>query len=333
MNSKKSRLKVLEDQILEGNYEIKVLKEKASLERYIAEFETVSSTIEGYAEIIEIADDEIRNEIFKELPKLIEKMKFMEMAEMFSEEADKLGVVLEINSGAGGTESQDWAEMLERMYIRWAEEKKFKMEIVNRLHGEEAGIKQSIMTIEGENAYGMLKYETGVHRLVRVSPFNAQNKRQTSFASVLVTPLVDETITININPSDLRTDTYRSSGAGGQHVNVTDSAVRITHIPTGVVAACQNQRSQLQNRETAMKMLMSKLYELEERKRQAKRDSVEKDDVSWGNQIRNYVLHPYKLVKDTRTSHEEMNTQKVLDGGIDDFIFKMITFSKKPKDE
>jgi len=333
LNSKKSRLKVLEDQILEGNYEIKVLKEKASLERYIAEFETVSSTIEGYAEIIEIADDEIRNEIFKELPKLIEKMKFMEMAEMFSEEADKLGVVLEINSGAGGTESQDWAEMLERMYIRWAEEKNFKMEIVNRLHGEEAGIKQSIITIEGENAYGMLKYETGVHRLVRVSPFNAQNKRQTSFASVLVTPLVDETITININPSDIRTDTYRSSGAGGQHVNVTDSAVRMTHIPTGVVAACQNQRSQLQNRETAMKMLMSKLYELEERKRQAKRDSVEKDDVSWGNQIRNYVLHPYKLVKDTRTAHEEMNTQKVLDGGIDDFIFKMITFSKKPKDE
>ena len=324
---------MLEDQVLEGNYEIKVLKEKASLERYIAEFETVSSTIEGYAEIIEIADDEIRTEIFKELPKLIEKMKFMEMAEMFSDEADKLGVVLEINSGAGGTESQDWAEMLERMYIRWAEEKKFKMEIVNRLHGEEAGIKQSIMTIEGENVYGMLKYETGVHRLVRVSPFNAQNKRQTSFASVLVTPLVDETITININPSDIRTDTYRSSGAGGQHVNVTDSAVRITHIPTGVVAACQNQRSQLQNRETAMKMLMSKLYELEERKRQAKRDSVEKDDVSWGNQIRNYVLHPYKLVKDTRTSHEEMNTQKVLDGGIDDFIFKMITFSKKEKDE
>ena len=333
MGSKKARLKVLEDQVLEGNYEIKVLKEKASLERYIAEFELVSSTIEGYAEIIEIADDEIRNEIFKELPKLIEKMKFMEMAEMFSDEADKLGVVLEINSGAGGTESQDWAEMLERMYIRWAEEKKFKMEIVNRLHGEEAGIKQSIMTIEGENAYGMLKYETGVHRLVRVSPFNAQNKRQTSFASVLVTPLVDETITININPSDIRTDTYRSSGAGGQHVNVTDSAVRMTHIPTGVVAACQNQRSQLQNRETAMKMLMSKLYELEERKRQAKRDSVEKDDVSWGNQIRNYVLHPYKLVKDTRTAHEEMNTQKVLDGGIDDFIFKMITFSKKGKDE
>lgn len=248
---------------------------------------------------------------------------------MFSDEADKLGVILEINSGAGGTESQDWSQMLERMYLRWAEERRLNVQIIHRLQGEEAGIKQVIFSIEGENVYGMLKHETGVHRLVRVSPFNAQNKRQTSFASVLVTPMIDDSIKIEINPADLKIDTYRSSGAGGQHVNTTDSAVRITHIPTGVIAACQNQRSQLQNRETAMKWLQSKLYEIEERKRQAQRDSVEKDDVSWGNQIRNYVLHPYKLVKDTRTNYEDMNPQKVLDGEIDAFIFEMIRKSKK----
>lgn len=262
------------------------------------------------------------------MPSIQKQIEAIEVNAMFDEESDKLGVILEINSGAGGTESQDWSQMLERMYLRWAEQKQFKVQVMHRLDGEEAGIKQVILQIEGENCYGMLKHETGVHRLVRVSPFNAQNKRQTSFASVLVTPLVDETITININPADLKIDTYRSSGAGGQHVNTTDSAVRITHIPTGVIAACQNQRSQLQNKETAMKWLMSKLYEIEERKRQAKRDSVEKDDVSWGNQIRNYVLHPYKLVKDTRTNYEELNADKVLDGNIDEFIFKMIYKSR-----
>ena len=293
----------------------------------------IQSKVEGYYEILEIADDEILKEISQVLPKIQKQIESIEIAAMFDDEADKLGVILEINSGAGGTESQDWSQMLERMYLRWAEDKSFKVQVMHRLDGEEAGIKQSILQIEGENCYGMLKHETGVHRLVRVSPFNAQNKRQTSFASVLVTPLVDDTITININPADLKIDTFRSSGAGGQHVNTTDSAVRITHIPTGVIAACQNQRSQLQNRETAMKWLMSKLYEIEERKRQAKRDSVEKDDVSWGNQIRNYVLHPYKLVKDTRTNYEELNADRVLDGNIDEFIFKMIYKSKQKEDE
>lgn len=304
------------------------MKEKSSLEKEISVFEEIATQLQGYIEIFELADDEIINEIKNILPKIQKQIKELEINAMFSEESDKLGVMLEINSGAGGTESQDWASMLERMYIRFAQHRNFKLEVIHRLDGEEAGIKQSILSIEGENAYGMLKYEVGVHRLVRVSPFNAQNKRQTSFASVLATPIIDETIKIEINPSDLKIDTFRSSGAGGQHVNTTDSAVRITHIPTGVVAACQNQRSQLQNRETAMKMLMSKLYEIEERKRQAKKDAVEKDDIAWGNQIRNYVLHPYKLVKDTRTNYEEFDPQTVLDGEIDEFIFKMIYHKK-----
>jgi len=329
LDTKTQKLNTITKQVEEGDYDVKLLKEKTSLEKELAVFDDIHSKVEGYFEIVEIADDDLLKEISQELPKLQKQIEEMEITAMFNDEADKLGVILEINSGAGGTESQDWSQMLERMYLRWAERKSFKVQTIHRLEGEEAGIKQVILQIEGENAYGMLKYEIGVHRLVRVSPFNAQNKRQTSFASVLVTPLIDDTIKIEINPADLKTDTYRSSGAGGQHVNTTDSAVRITHIPTGVVAACQNQRSQLQNRETAMKMLMSKLYEIEERKRQAKRDSVEKDDVSWGNQIRNYVLHPYKLVKDTRTSHEDLNPNKVLDGEIDEFIFKMIYKSKK----
>jgi peptide chain release factor 2 len=329
LQTKAGRLDTITKQVEAGDYNIKLLKEKTSLEREINMFSNISSQVQGYYEILEIADDDILKEIAQALPKFQKQIEVIEINAMFTEESDKLGVILEINSGAGGTESQDWSQMLERMYLRWAEDKQFKVQTIHRLDGEEAGIKQVILQIEGENCYGMLKYETGVHRLVRVSPFNAQNKRQTSFASVLVTPLVDDSITIDINPADLKIDTYRSSGAGGQHVNTTDSAVRITHMPTGVVAACQNQRSQLQNRDTAMKWLMSKLYEIEERKRQAQKDSVEKDDVSWGNQIRNYVLHPYKLVKDTRTNHEDMNTQRVLDGGLDEFISKMIHKSKK----
>lgn len=329
MDLKKQQLSVVLTKIDNGDYAIEYLKEKASLEKYIFSFNEMLSKVRGYIEILTIADAEIINEIKTELPKITKQMKFMEMSEMFSEESDRLSVVLEVNAGAGGTESQDWSCMLERMYIRWADAKNLKVEIIHRINGEEAGIKQVIMTITGENIYGMLKHETGVHRLVRVSPFNAQNKRQTSFASVLVMPLIDDTIKIEINPADLKIDTYRSSGAGGQHVNTTDSAVRITHLPTGVVAACQNQRSQLQNRETAMKMLQSKLYEIEERKRRMKKDAIEKDDISWGNQIRNYVLHPYKLIKDTRTGHEETNTQIVLDGDIDTFIMKMITLSKR----
>lgn len=328
MNSKKQKLVEVLDKINSGDYAIELLKEKSLLEKHISSFNEMVLKVQGYAEILEIADTEIINEIKAELPKIAKQMKFMEMSAMFAEESDKLGAVLEINAGAGGTESQDWSQMLERMYIRWADAKNFKVETIHRINGEEAGIKQVIMTITGENIYGMLKHEVGVHRLVRVSPFNAQNKRQTSFASVLVTPLVDDTIKIEINPADLKIDTYRSSGAGGQHVNTTDSAVRITHIPTGIVAACQNQRSQIQNRETAMKMLQSKLYEMEERKRRMKKDSIEKDDISWGNQIRNYVLHPYKLVKDTRTGYEETNPQTVLDGEIDEFIMKMIIFAR-----
>jgi peptide chain release factor 2 len=329
LDGKKNQLSNVTKQVADGDYSVQVLKEKALLEKAITLFGEIETKVYGYFEVLEIADDEIISEIKVELPKIQKQMKFMEMSEMFSGESDKLGVVLEINSGAGGTESQDWSQMIERMYLRWADAKGFKVDTVHRINGEEAGIKQVIMTIEGDNAYGMLKHETGVHRLVRVSPFNAQNKRQTSFCSVLVMPLIDDTIKIEINPADLKIDTFRSSGAGGQHVNTTDSAVRITHMPTGVVAGCQNQRSQLQNRETAMKMLQSKLYEIEDRKRRQKKDSIEKDDISWGNQIRNYVLHPYKLIKDTRTGYEETNPQTVLDGEIDEFIMQMILFARK----
>lgn len=330
MDSKEKTLKEAILKIENGDYAVNLLKERTLLEKSLQSYYDLHNKTHGYYEILSIADDDILKEISEELPKIQKQLEILEINAMFNEESDKLGAIIEINSGAGGTESQDWSQMLERMYIRWAEDKGFKIQSIHRLDGEEAGIKQSILSIEGENVYGMLKYETGVHRLVRVSPFNAQNKRQTSFASAHVTPIIDETITIEINPSDLKIDTYRSSGAGGQHVNTTDSAVRITHIPTGTVAACQNQRSQLQNRETAMRWLQSKLYAIEEQKRQAQKDAIQKDDISWGNQIRNYVLHPYKLVKDTRTSHEDMNPQKVLDGNIDEFIFKMIYKTKKP---
>jgi len=208
--------------------------------------------------------------------------------------------------------------------LRWATNHKFKTEVVHRLQGEEAGIKQSIFRITGKNAYGWLKTETGIHRLVRISPFNSQGKRQTSFASVLILPDVDEKINVQINPNDIKIDTYRSSGAGGQHVNTTDSAVRITHIPSGIVVTCQNQRSQMQNKQEAMRMLTARIYEMEERKKRQKKESVEKDDISWGNQIKNYVLHPYKLVKDTRTGYETSNTERILDGDIDDFLHQAL---------
>ncbi len=241
---------------------------------------------------------------------------------LFREPADNNGAFLFIQAGAGGTEAQDWAQMLSRMYLRWAERHGFSVEVIEEHEGDTAGIKNITYRISGERVYGWLKNEIGVHRLVRISPFNANGKRQTSFASVDVWPDIDDTIEIEINDKDLRIDTYRASGAGGQHVNKTDSAVRITHIPTNIVVTCQNERSQIQNREMAMKMLRSKLYELEIQKRAEAEDAAKaaQKKIEWGSQIRNYVLYPYQLVKDVRTNVEKTDSNAVLDGDLDDFM-------------
>lgn len=241
---------------------------------------------------------------------------------LFREPADKDGAFLFIQAGAGGTEAQDWAQMLSRMYARWAERHGFVTEVIEEHEGDTAGIKNITYRISGDRAYGWLKNEIGVHRLVRISPFNANGKRQTSFASVDVWPDVDDSIEIEINDKDLRIDTYRSSGAGGQHVNKTDSAVRITHIPTGIVVTCQNERSQFQNKDMAMKMLRSRLYELELQKRAAEENAAKaaQKKIEWGSQIRNYVLYPYQLVKDVRTGVEKTDSAAVLDGDLDDFM-------------
>jgi len=241
---------------------------------------------------------------------------------LFSGKADSNDCYLEIHAGAGGTESQDWAEMLLRMYLRWAESHEFKTQIIDQLAGEEAGYKSITIKISGHNAYGWLKTESGVHRLVRISPFDSQSRRHTSFASAWVYPVIDNTIDIEIEEKDLRVDTFRASGAGGQHVNKTDSAIRITHLPTNIVVQCQDSRSQHRNRATALEMLKSRLYELELRKQEEERNSENagKTEIGWGHQIRSYVLHPYQLIKDLRTGYESGNTSAILDGDLDAFI-------------
>jgi peptide chain release factor 2 len=245
-----------------------------------------------------------------------------EFQKMLGGDHDRANAILTINAGAGGTDSQDWAEMLLRMYLRWCDRRGFKRDIADIQPGEEAGIKSATVMVQGEYAYGYLAAEAGVHRLVRISPFDSNARRQTSFASVFAWPEIDDEIAIDVQEKDLRIDTYRSSGAGGQHVNVTDSAVRITHLPTGIVVACQNERSQIRNREVGMKILKARLYELEVQKRREKLDAVEaaKKDIAFGSQIRSYVLHPYRMVKDHRTKHETGNPDRVLDGDLDDFV-------------
>jgi peptide chain release factor 2 len=256
------------------------------------------------------------------LAALGEMIEAAEFQKMLGGEHDRANAILTINSGAGGTDSQDWAEMLLRMYQRWCDRRGFKTSITDVQPGEEAGIKSATVIVQGEYAYGHLAAEAGVHRLVRISPFDSNARRQTSFASVFAWPEIDETIEVDVQEKDLRIDTYRSSGAGGQHVNVTDSAVRITHLPTGVVASCQNERSQIRNRDVAMKILKARLYELEVQKRRDKLDAVEaaKKDIAFGSQIRSYVIHPYRMVKDHRTKHETGNVDRVLDGDLEDFI-------------
>ncbi len=244
-----------------------------------------------------------------------------------NEEPDQNNSFLEIHAGAGGTESQDWAKMLQRMYVRWAESKGFDISLLQESKGEEAGIKSSTLKISGDYIYGWLKRESGIHRLVRISPFDSNKRRHTSFASIWVYPEIDDKVEIEINEGDLRIDTYRASGAGGQHVNKTDSAVRVTHIPTHIVVQCQSGRSQHKNKSNAMTMLKSRLYELELQKRKEEENKInsQKKDIGWGNQIRSYVLHPYKLIKDLRTNHESSNVNDVLDGNIDKFLEKSLT--------
>jgi len=303
-----------------------VLQEIKSLENWVNLWEDLNSRYTNLRDFIELAeaeeDESFYEEIEKEFSELKEKLEDVEFKSMLSGRDDNKNCLLTIHSGAGGTEAQDWAEMLMRMYLRWAEKNGFKTHILDMLEGDGAGIKSVTIEIVGEFAYGYAKAETGVHRLVRISPFDSNKRRHTSFASVFVIPEVDDTIEIDINPADLKIDTFRSGGKGGQNVNKVETAVRITHLPTNTVVSCQTERSQLQNKTNAMKMLKAKLYQLELEKQEAEKEEVEKSKmkIEWGSQIRSYVFHPYNMVKDHRTNVETSNVQAVMDGDIDMFI-------------
>jgi len=304
----------------------KVMRQRQALERSIAGYKKLERELDDAVTLIELGDSEDDSASVEEgeasLRKLAEEARRQEVEALLSGEADGNDTYLEVHAGAGGTESQDWASMLSRMYIRWAEDHGYKASLVEESAGEEAGIKSATLLLKGENAYGWLKTESGVHRLVRISPYDSNARRHTSFASVWVFPVVDENIEIDIKESDCRVDTYRASGAGGQHVNTTDSAVRITHLPTNIVVASQQERSQIKNRAIAWAMLKSRLYELELKKREEKASAAaaSKTEIGWGHQIRSYVLQPYQLVKDLRTGTTSSDPQKVLDGDIDAFI-------------
>jgi len=304
----------------------RLLRERRRLAEQIEAVQRLEHQVAETMEMIGLAEAEGETALVAEslqtLRVLAEEAKRKEIESLLSGEADANDAYVEINAGAGGTEAQDWAEMLERMYLRWAERHGYKVEEVDRSEGEQAGIKSATLLVRGANAYGWLKTEAGVHRLVRISPFDANARRHTSFASVWVYPAVDENIEIEINESDLKIDTFRASGAGGQHVNKTESAIRITHLPTGIVVSCQTDRSQHRNRATAMQMLRARLYELELQKREAQAAELEsaKTEIGWGHQIRSYVLAPYQLVKDLRTGVEKGNPMAVLDGDLDEFM-------------
>jgi peptide chain release factor 2 len=303
-----------------------VMRERTRLEQRLVGIDALTRDLADTVELLEMGEAEGDDGIIKEAEAALAQMQKTaaraEMEALLSGEADGNDCYVEVHAGAGGTEAQDWAEMLLRMYTRWAERRRFKVEWIEESPGEEAGIKSATIRINGTDAYGWMKTESGVHRLVRISPFDSSARRHTSFASVGAYPVIDDSIDIDILDKDLRIDTYRASGAGGQHVNRTDSAVRITHLPTGVVVACQNDRSQHRNRAMAMQMLKARLYELELRKREeaAKAEHEAKSDIGWGHQIRSYVLHPYQMVKDLRTGIETSGTQGVLDGDLDDFM-------------
>lgn len=310
----------------------KIVQQRSRLEKALQQQENFETGVSDAEVLFEFAADDANSA--KDLTELIARLEKQvgeaETQSLLSGETDANNAICSIQAGAGGTDAQDWAQMLLRMYLRWAERKNFKVEILDEQPGSEAGIKSATFRVEGDYAYGLLSTEAGVHRLVRISPFNSGGSRETSFASMFVSPEIDDNIEIEILDKDLRIDTYRSSGAGGQHVNVTDSAVRITHLPTGIVVTCQNQRSQIQNRAVAMQVLRSKLYELEIEKRRGDAAELEatKQDISFGSQIRNYTLQPYRLVKDTRTKMEETDVEAVLNGSIDGFIKEFLLHKK-----
>ena len=304
----------------------KILKEKKFLENIVEDFNSTVNEIENFEQLLELASRENDTAVIKDCEKkinlLFNQIKKTEVSCFLSGENDHLDTYLEIHAGAGGTESQDWARMLRRMYSKWTEKKKCKFELISEHRGEEAGIKSSILKITGSYMYGWLKSESGVHRLVRISPFDSGARRHTSFASVWVYPVVDDSIKIDIRENDIRIDTYRSSGAGGQHVNTTDSAVRITHLPTNIVVQCQNERSQHKNKETCFNMLKARLYKYEIQKQEEASENLAKSktDIGWGHQIRSYVLQPYQLVKDLRNNLENTDPERVLNGEIDGFL-------------
>lgn len=302
------------------------MRERTRLDSAISTYLRLEASLNDNIELIEMGEAEGDEDIIREAEAALKtarvEIRAAEIETLLSGEADGNDTYLEIHSGAGGTESQDWASMLLRMYTRWAEKKGYKVELIERHDGEEAGIKSATLLIKGHNAYGWLKTESGVHRLVRISPYDSQARRHTSFSSAWVYPVIDDNIEVDIKESDCRIDTYRSSGAGGQHVNTTDSAVRITHVPTGIVVACQNERSQHKNRATAWAMLRARIYEMELKKREdaAQAEADSKTDIGWGHQIRSYVLQPYQMVKDLRTGVESGNPSAVLDGDLDAFM-------------
>ena len=304
----------------------KILKEKKLYEDLTNSHENSLKKLIDLDDLNNLAIDEenlsIQNEVLNNIKNLRKLVKRNEIKCFLSNEADSLNCYIEIHAGAGGTESQDWADMLRRMYLKWSDNKKFKSSLISEHKGDEAGIKSSIIKIEGDYVFGWLKKESGIHRLVRISPFDSGARRHTSFASVWVFPEVDENINIEVLDKDLRIDTYRSSGAGGQHVNTTDSAVRITHLPTKIVVQCQNERSQHKNKETCMNMLKARLYEFELNKKEKETQNLEssKSEIGWGHQIRSYVLQPYQLVKDNRTNFESSSPDKILNGELDDFL-------------
>lgn len=334
--SKKEEVKQLEQQMATSDFwddqeEAKKVIDKCNqlkawTEPYDALKKRSDDLISLFPEAYEMDEESLIQDLTKELEEVEEELSELEVKKMLSGELDNKNCFLSINAGAGGTESCDWAEMLFRMYQKWALKRGWKTELIDKLDGDVAGIKSATIKIIGSFVYGYAKAEKGVHRLVRISPFDSNAKRHTSFASVDISPEIEDDIQIEIRPDEIRIDTYRASGAGGQHVNKTDSAVRITHLPTNIVVCCQNQRSQLQNKETCFKMLRSKLYEIQvqEREKAIQKMGGEKKDIGWGSQIRNYVFHPYSLVKDTRTNHQEGNVQAVMDGNIDPFIIKYL---------
>ncbi|MEH7298817.1 peptide chain release factor 2 [Neobacillus drentensis] len=332
LENKEARIAELDDEMLQPDFwndqekAQTVISEANALKDQVNEFNELNESYENleltYELVKEENDEELRTELEEELQQLSGRLSQFELQLLLSEEYDKNNAILELHPGAGGTESQDWGSMLLRMYTRWAEKKGFKVETLDYLPGDEAGIKSVTLAIKGHNAYGYLKAEKGVHRLVRISPFDASGRRHTSFVSCEVMPEFNEEIQVEVRTEDLKIDTYRATGAGGQHINTTDSAVRITHIPSGVVVTCQSERSQIKNREAAMKMLKAKLYqrEIERQEQELLEIRGEQKEIGWGSQIRSYVFHPYSMVKDHRTSTESGNVQAVMDGDLDQFI-------------